>query len=226
MILFRAKKQLFCSMIKEIVDQHHQLRYKAKHRAELLGYTFYIVRFCYIMLSIVYPSKYPRMEQWDYFLHFFELFCTLGSGDLLYGILFVMLYVNALCLVCGLYFTRVDTPTWQILYDRVVVESDKFLECTLEQEQVAQILQNQIVQTARNHPWWPKMLCRKVCRALVWFHMVSVDRARLAKCGMRFYPSYSVELRCQAQLLIRLLNRLSIPAQIGLSRCSCFYRVS
>ena len=115
---FISTRRLFYNTTKEVVKQHGKRVYVFQHCLEILAYLMYIFRFAYIMLSLSDPVQF-RPFQWDtFFTNFFAYLST--DRDLLFGGAFLMLFVSCVLIEHSIYFSRVDTSTWQILYDGVV----------------------------------------------------------------------------------------------------------
>ncbi len=206
---FTYSRRLFYNTSKEVVEQHGKPLYVFQHRLEIAAYLLYVFRFAYIMLSMSDPGTF-RPIAWDTF--FTNLFAYLSTDrDLLFGGIFLMLFVSCVLIEHSVYFSRVDTDTWQILYDGVVKGGDIFSETRLSHAVQLDNYNRRLKEVKGGRLLFlPKLFqdcfSQLITKTEMWFKANGYNRKKIKSSQWKYVPQASVELRAKMFIFVEVVE--------------------
>mgnify|MGYP007002771711 CR=1 FL=1 len=168
----------------------------------------YIFRFAYIMLSLSDPVQF-RPFQWDTFFTNFFAYLSDTDRDLLFGGTFLMLFVSCVLIEHSIYFSRVDTSTWQILYDGVVRRSNIF--STARHPHAVQLHNyNRRLEEVKGCrlSFLPKLLQngfgKLITKAEMWLKAENYNLEKIKSSQWKYVTRASVELRTKMFIFVEV----------------------
>ena len=203
------RRQFLYDEISVIIFKHDNLKTKTIHIAEIFLYLMYIFRFSLIILGI---RSNIRLSKYDFFDHFFHYFST--DRDFLFPLTFIMLFVYCICMENRLYFTPINTITWQ-MYDDLVI---KTMDAYEKSKSTSELLKNSADQLNKvknrcKNLHFPDFLVDSYSKIWtkiqVWLHFGHVDLKILAQLRMHYFHSVNVSTKVKIIQTIILADRIS-----------------
>src|SRR5699024_7137146 len=123
-------------------------------------------------------------SKFDFFEFLFLIFST--NKDYFFGVTFIMLFANGLLLEFDLYFSRVDTITWKLLYDIIVLDGQIYRKCAKSQKELEKLRLRKISRISYEIPKFfrvlPNFLVRKYLKLAaeleIWFQLKHIDECK------------------------------------------------
>lgn len=202
-MLFKVtSRRLFYNTTKEVIEKHGNSYYVLQHYLEISAYFCYALRFIYVILSMTDPKKYSSLKN-DFFTHLFSYFST--DRDVLYGVIMLMLFLSSIHLEKCIYFSRVDTPTWQAVYDEVV-RGESFFRQSRYSKKVQNLIFNDRLKKIQKSVWFTSFcpvilqnsLGRVVTKVVIWYCCEFYNLNKIeTQFKWKFIPEASVKLRAK-----------------------------
>lgn len=217
--------QFFYSEVKDIVEHRYSVRYRAVHVLNIAINFCFIIRFGTILLA-TRSSTLASFESHDIFVRIFSLERRNGAGerDLSMVFTFIGLAISSALLEMKLYFSRIDTLTWQMFYDLVVRNLDIYHQCLKTAPKRRQIFADR-VRAIRGHagstsgysPVW-NVYNRFQASTAIWYNLDFVDKEKLDKLKLTSYPEMTLQLRTRLIFALKIANRISCSCIITLCK--------
>jgi len=115
--------KFFYKQIKHILSKHSNPKYKLIHSINMLLYSIYVIRFLSVVISLEILKSFTDQD-YDFFAKFFNQFSN--GKDHFYVVTFVMLFIFILLLEPLMYFTTINTITWQKYHDLNIVNFELY----------------------------------------------------------------------------------------------------
>lgn len=224
--LFSFSRRFFYNTTKEIVEQHGKPFFVFKHRLEVLAYLLYIVRFSYILLSMCDPVHFHPLQK-DFFTHFFDYLST--DQDLLFGGTFLMLFISCVIIERSIYFSRVDTPTWQIIYDGVVSSGRAFRKSRLSLAVRRSCFNRRQEKVKRKLSFLPNLLknilSKLIAKAVMWYRCEGYSLEKVKSHRFAYIPLASVKLRAKMFVFVEMSEVVNWLIIVFISKKLSFKKV-
>nr|XP_027201854.1 uncharacterized protein LOC113795829 [Dermatophagoides pteronyssinus] len=122
-MLFHLKTYLYSS-IKHIVEQYGTKQYRLLHIFEIISYIYWLIRLLLIFLMYLDPETFPFYQTMDYASAYIYRYRTLLNK--FFFIIGIMMVLISILGIRTFFFHRVDTLSFQILYDCIVYNNDQY----------------------------------------------------------------------------------------------------
>ena len=219
-MLFQIKN-FFHEQIREIVEDHDTTRYRLKHGIDFISNIISIFRF--LLSAYIYYFLDPELWQYDFLVNFVQL-----NGYRQYiniGVIFVLFNALMLTGMKTLYFSPVNTLSFQLFYDIVVRNRaiyTKHLYSEANQRDALNKHQRQIVDWLNAKLVLVEAIPRKL---LDWISMQAARLVALSKLDLvdrrKFYldrlpqfPNISLRNRAKLLLMLRVVDFASFVLQV------------
>lgn len=213
----------FYAEVKDIVEHRYSVRYRAVHLLNVCINFSFILRFGYILLARQYPAL-AIFERHDIFVRIFNLNRTNEKGERDFSMVFTFigLAISSALLEVKLYFSRIDTLTWQMFYDLVVQNLDLYRQCVKEAPKRRQILVDRMKairgrngrrgSTSVGYSPIFSVYTRLRASTAIWYNLDFVDKEKLDERKLSSYPEMTLQLRTRLIVALSIANKIS---------CSC-----
>src|SRR5699024_707508 len=147
---------------------------------------------------------------------------------------FMGLAVSSALLEAKLYFSRVDTLTWQMFYDLVVQNTNTYKQCLKNGPSQREIYQRKVqtIQNGVDNPVW-HFFCFKIGLLLyskmkasvdIWLNLDFVNTKKLRQMKLDSYPDMSLKLRMRMILALTIANTISSICIISLREYCDYFK--
>ena len=226
-MLFELKNFLYKS-IKQIVEEYGTNRYRLRHYLDVLLYLHWLLRTLFVSLMYLDSKKFP-FYQYDYASMYYWQY-----RKILNKFFIIILRLFIFCGLIGIrtfFFHRVDTLSFQILYDCIVFNTDQYWK-SLDTKKNIQIKKSRRLNHYRqlfkqNHPFIvkivPKFIPEKLFKFRVWLDswlaLDQVDRKLFQNQNkMQLFPHASLKCRTNILLFLFGINIFNYILQITVGK--------
>ena len=222
--------------MKHIVDQHDTRQYRISHNLEVILYLFWLIRGLFISLMYLDSEQFPLYE-FDYMSEYF--WKNRKIFNKFFMILIILFTLTGLLGIKTFFYSRVDTLSFQVLYDCIVYNTDQYYKSRDTDENIAmklsQRFENYQQQFARNHRLLsiiiPRFLVNHLFRIRVWIdswlQLDRVDRNLFENRNkMRLFPNANRQSRTHVLLFVLIIDYCNHIIHIFICKyhvCFCSY---
>lgn len=212
---FNSNRYIFQNLVQVNAEHHYDYNHRFLHKSELYLFFAYTLRFCYLLFSIVLNPHKAVLSQYDFFEHLFIYFST--DKDYFFGVTFIMLTFNGFLLEHDLYFHKIDTVAWKLLYDRIsdsqiFQKSLKSVEVQTKQYFLKLQQFTQLPAPTYFH-FLPKFCFQKYIDWKVKLELYSnlefIDQEKFGQHKSFYFPNVSAKLRIQVCLTLIMLEKIN-----------------
>ncbi|KAJ6221808.1 hypothetical protein RDWZM_000353 [Blomia tropicalis] len=170
----------------------------------------FIIRFGYTIITHFNP-KYA-ITDYDVFVRIFDF----NSNDFSMIATFIGLSISTALLEAKLYFSRIDTVTWQMFYDLVVRNADICKRCMKSEASQAKTFNRRLdmvrKKLAKKHStsvWWFNPYSRMKASGSIWWNLDYINKFKLSQTKLSQYPEISFRLRTMMIIELNIANVIS-----------------
>lgn len=211
-------KQFVPRQIRSMVQDRTKFKYCFQHWFTICINSIYLVRFIYVMLSILQPKVFPSQKWWLWYC-FFRQFDDKEQTDRYFGLIFIVVLLFALAVEPTLYFADMETTTVQLYYDILVLNGDIYQQCLKQPLESRVLLLWKIAKRAnklKKGSIYSFSCSQIVLKPLVefsvkyqsWSRGDYVDKVRFMRQTLPHYPTLSFRTRNQIFILVFCINRI------------------
>ncbi|XP_075677394.1 uncharacterized protein LOC113797016 [Dermatophagoides pteronyssinus] len=195
-------------------DNYRRKKYRLRHLMDCLFYLYWLIRAIFLGLMFFDSKTFP-FYQYDYGAKYFWIYQNILNKFFIIIVILVILFV--LLFIRAFFFHRVDTLSFQILYDCIVFNTDQYWK-SIDTKKNIQIKKSRRLKHYRqrfkqNHPFIvkivPKFIPEKLFKFRVWLDswlaLDQVDRKLFQNQNkMQLFPHAS--LKCRTNILLFLFG--------------------
>lgn len=217
-------KNLLYNQMKEICEHRNDRSYVIKHILVVLAFFIMLIR---VVMGIgsyllnIEAFQYWRYDPFTYFVYVyfensFALYTFIISMPFCFGILATIIFC----------FQRVDTITYQIYYDLIVLNTDQINNCSISETKQSLLSNNKcenylakfchlpfIAHFPAVQFFW-KQICWHLAKIQLKLNGQFVDQGKISKCSLGTIPNVSVEFRLKIALAIAVFEKLYYLAHL------------
>lgn len=207
---------IYQNLIKNNVEHHHDFNHQFLHRSNLYLFIAYLFRFYYLLISTIINPHPLKLSRYDFFEHMFQYFST--DKDYFFGVTFIMLTLNGLLLEHDLFFHKVDTLSWKLLYDRIVLDLQIYqksfqssdIQMKLYFEKLEHFSQLKVSAYFRYLPKYclEKYIDWKI-RLELYNNLEFIDQEKFGQFKSYLFPNVSAKLRIQTCMTVMMLEKVN-----------------
>lgn len=211
-----SNRHIFYNLVQTNTEHHYDFNHQFLHKSELYLFFAYLFRFCYLLFLIILKPHRLVLSQYDFFEHMFNYFST--DKDYFFGVTFIMLTFNGLLLEHDLYFQKVDTLSWKVLYDRCVFDLQIYQKSFKSVEMQAKLYSCKLKQiTQLPAPAYfnllPKFCFQKYIdlktKLELYRNLELIDTKKFGQYKSYLFPNVSAKLRIQVCLTLIMLEKIN-----------------
>lgn len=205
------------NQIKDIIEHRNDRQYIVKHGLEVMAYLFMLLRCTLGLCSFFFSSLPPYWlhDPWIYYLH-----QSYDNDFMLYTIIMMMPDLFGILGAYTYCFQRVDTITYLIFYDLLVINRHQIQSCTIGNNQQNEILNecylNNLAKIKQQKFLWNippvKYLLKQICwlwtKYTMEFDVKVINKAKIGKLKLKTIPNISIDLRLKIALITVNLDRI------------------
>lgn len=215
------------NQIKEIIEHRNNSWYLLKHKLEIISFIIVLARSSISICS--YTFNFETFQYWRYDPLSYFLFVTFQNQFVLYTIIIMLPFLLGILGISAFYFQPVDTISYQIFYDLIVINFQQIKKCSISKKERDRIVQEYYGECL--HKCETKFHCqytsslhfllRRFCWHWVQFKFEydkkTINCSKLAKYKLKTVPNNSIEFRLKIAKMIRCMERLFYVLHLILS---------
>lgn len=217
-------KNLLYNQMKEICEHRNDRRYITKHILVVFAFTIMLLRtvigigsYLLNIQSIPYWRYDPFTNfVYVYFENAFPLYAFIISMPFCFGILATIIF----------FFQRVDTITYQIYYDLIVINTDQINNCCLSKTEQSLLSKDKYKNYLAKLDQWQmifhfypihflwKQICWYLAQLQLQLNGQFIDQNKILKYPLETIPNVSVEFRLKIAWAITVFEKFYYLAHI------------
>lgn len=210
-------KKLIYYQIKEIVEQRYNRGYLIKHTLEMIAFFAMLIRGS---LAIgTYWLKVDAFQYWQYDPWTYYIFVHYEKTFLVYAFIMMVPFFYGFSTAHTFFFHRVDTLTYRIFYDLIVVNIDQLNFALVSKPRQLELLNhiylNNLKKFKKMLILWQippiRFLLKQICwhstKAEFLFNPKIINKEKISKCKLNSVPNITIEFRLKIAQIIHKMER-------------------
>lgn len=209
--------KLIYYQIKEIVERRYERGYLIKHILEMIAFFVMLIRGS---LAIgTYWMKTDTFQYWQYDPWTYYIFVHHEKTFLVYAFIMMVPFFYGFSCAHTFFFHRVDTLTYRIFYDLIVVNIDQLNLALVSKRRQLELFddnyKNNLKKFKQISILWQIPPIRFLLKQICWhstktefsFSPKIINKVKISKCKLNSVPNITVEFRLKiAHIIYKLEN--------------------